>query len=324
MISIITTVDLKYRPFDILRKVERIRKESSNFAELVISHFDRNTIFDALLKRMISGNSAIKLISLEAKKNQPTCNSRLRNIAVSSCSNELILLLDIDIDFDFDFIFEECFGIVDENYFSIYPCVYLSKFGTKHLDLKGKEYLIEKIKSADERYYTHVAMPSSIIVMKKRVYLAVNGFDERYIGYGYEDLDFMIRVTQYLYEERDVGINLIDKPYLSVMYSIGFRKWISLKNIENLMLSKYFLHRYHPSNRSSDYYSYKRENKKIFDDKFPCDQMSEIDLKSTLIFSLGEESLSILEKHRELFSFNTGNRGRIDTVKQKVKYIFGK
>lgn len=50
--SVVVPVDLKLRPFDILKKIKSIIKRASDEVEIVFGHNDRNSLFDKYLKNL--------------------------------------------------------------------------------------------------------------------------------------------------------------------------------------------------------------------------------------------------------------------------------
>ena len=181
-----------YNYEDILKKIKDIIKQLPNNIELVIGHNDKNTFYDFLLKS-ISKKSNIVLVSTSIKS-ELTNNSTLRNIAVEKASSDVIFLMDVDIWFDIK-LYKDCANLVrtEEKPFVMLPCIYLTDKGSKTIEKLQREKMFEKLISFRRDLFQHIASPSSVIFLKKTDYSKIGGFDEKFVGHGYEDFDFIVR-----------------------------------------------------------------------------------------------------------------------------------
>lgn len=270
-LTIIIPIDLDRRGIDILEKLKFIVHIiiKSNF-ELSIGHNDKNSQLDKNLKNFIKSinKSSIKQIYLHSSNVSEYSNmAKLRNIAFSSVKTEYILLLDVDIYPDIK-AFEYFLHLaVENNSFSMAPCLYLTEKGTKELKNNFQFYkkrIVKEYLQYSRNYVLHLAIPSSVIFLKSDDFKTLNGFNEDYSGHGYEDFDFMIKLAvKYNLINLDSSL-LIDKTYVAPLLSFGFRAELAKLCLENVLDKKFVFHLHHPRNSKEGYYKAREKNSEIF------------------------------------------------------------
>jgi len=268
-LSIIIPIDLSRRGKDILNRIILIIElaKTTNY-NIIFGHNDRNTDLDKEFKNIINKNENVYLSSF---KDININLSKLRNEAFKLVSTEYLLLLDIDIYLDTDTINKMLQRVKENKTFDMLPCVYLGEKATKRYISKksNSNQLLERY-FKDINYYEdimHIAIPSSIILLKSEDYNKLKGFDENFIGHGYEDFDFMIRLSL-LYNRIQTNADLLsDKTYKSPMNSIGFRSELGKLTISNIIEKNYMFHLFHKKENQEDYYLKREINKKVFEKK---------------------------------------------------------
>ena len=266
--TVITTIDFRCRAWGLLARAYKFLKNAGKIGvDVIVGHADRGTFFDrAFLLMQKKFFPCVKVCSVKYHTDAVN-NSMLRNIASKEIKTEFIIISDIDLYFDDDIITYMINESVKNGY-AIIPCLYLSKVGTRYLDIcKKREHIIDKWLNWEFSYFLHVAMPSSFMCVKSDIYQELGGFDERYEGHGYEDFDFMIRLIRE-YQMLDLSLTTdFDTTYVAPLFACGFRADLALFCLKALLNKKIVLHKFH----KKDKFSYNRErehNKKIFYDKF--------------------------------------------------------
>lgn len=270
-ISILTIVDFSRRSSCILKRAKNLIENAvKRGIPISVGHAERKSAHDkAFIQWLVKNNFFSDLVKLSSEEsNSPIPNlSRLRNLAAKKISSKYIFLLDVDIYFDYDKLETEILKIKKSNIpFKIYPCVYLTKNGSKLLingkpgDVIFNEYLERK----NEDIVQHIAIPSSVLILKKNDFILLNGFNEKFTGHGYEDFDFISRLlTKYnlLNPHNDF---FIDKAYISPLLSVGFRAYLGVFCLENLVDHALFFHLYHEKSKDEEYYKARKVNSAYF------------------------------------------------------------
>lgn len=261
-ITVVTTIDFCFRPINIILRAYRLFKNCEKIGiKVIVGHANRYTIYDNLFLKIYKNKfKNIKIVSVQNNTSKIN-NSILRNRASEKVDTKYILYSDIDLYFDADiitYILKEC----TEKNFSIIPCLYLSKKGTKFFNkYKNRKMIINQWLLWKVEYIKHLAIPSSFMCIEKNVFNIINGFDEKYEGHGYEDFDFMIRVISYYKCINFNNRSLIDKTYISPLFAEGFRADISIFCMKSLLNKIIVIHLYHKKNKKI--YKIDRNNNRL-------------------------------------------------------------
>lgn len=324
--SIIMPIDLNRRAIDILKKIKDIIKQLPNNIELVIGHNDKNTFYDFLLKS-ISKKSNIVLVSTSIKS-ELTNNSTLRNIAVEKASSDVIFLMDVDIWFDIK-LYKDCANLVrtEEKPFVMLPCIYLTDKGSKTIEKLQREKMFEKLISFRRDLFQHIASPSSVIFLKKTDYSKIGGFDEKFVGHGYEDFDFMIRLSVNYNLIKYSDDFLVDKSYRSCILSEGFRKYLGSISLPYFFEKMVAFHLHHKKNAKEKYYEKRKDNSKYFMEKISI-LINNLELIKEKNFNLFDLYTNLCKSHEiqidkfgVLLDTRAGHINRIDSFNRKFKYL---
>lgn len=207
-----------------------------------------------------------QIVSSQNSKSQL---SKLRNIALAQVATPYVLFLDVDIIPDLKQIQQALQDVIDSSaQLCMYPCLYLSAKGTRQAaklpiaDFKQYYYQFKR------EWILHLAFPSSIIICDMQSVRDIHGFDESYIGHGYEDFDFMLRLFK---NKNLIEYNeqlLIDEPYMAPMMATGFRACLAIAQLEQILQPIYFLHAYHSKDKQENYYQLRQQNQIYFEKKF--------------------------------------------------------
>ena len=259
-ITVITTLDLSQRPIQLILRLIRLKRNIKNNAEVLIIHADRNNLYDKIVKKIFKGDKGF--ISIEFK-GETICNSLLRNIGSKNIKTEYLIFCDIDVFPDL-ILFNSLYKKAIINGISVAPCLYLNKKGTRKFLKSGNIYkIINSYFMGDTTLIQHLAIPSSVICISIKLFNLLHGFDEKYIGHGYEDFDFLTKI--YIYKKFKLNTDFfIDRTYISPLFSIGFRAELGKLCIDNLIEKNIAIHLYHKKRRESIYYKLRAVNAKYY------------------------------------------------------------
>jgi len=270
--SLIIPIDLKLRPFDILKKVKDIVARASSDVEIVFGHNDRASIFDTYLKKILHNKNNVKLVSGKFYT-RLVCQSLLRNEAAKQSSCEFFYLMDVDYLFD-EVLSDSCIKELEQgkNPFIFLPCLYLSPKGSRIVSKHSREELFEKFISFRKDLFLSLASPSGgSIFCKKEDYFKVGGFDEDFVGRGGEDFEFMIKLALFkkaIVPSKDLMLN---KFYKAPLLSEGFRKYLSVLCLPYFFEKKVAFHIYHGRNRLRGYFRQYAKNSNLLQEKIKLD-----------------------------------------------------
>lgn len=262
-LTIVIPIDMRLRGYEILKKIISLTQKAKNQNYNVILGCHAEPFFyTQIIRKIISKTKNIKIFF----SNQKEINlSHLRNIAINQVKTKYILFMDIDIFINNQQINQTYLDVTqNSNQLCMYPCLYLSKTGNHYL----KKFSLTDYKKA---YYDfrrdlilHLAFPSSIIITDLASVKIINGFDESFLGHGYEDFDFMIRL---FHEKKLIDYQaslMIDETYLAPIMATGFRAILASTQLDQLLKNEYFVHIYHKKNKNNLYHKQRKANQQRF------------------------------------------------------------
>lgn len=266
-LSIVIPVDLHRRSWDIYKRIKAfVNHFSGSGINIILGCNNQPTFWIKLVQNLIQPHTNFKLCLVEAE----ACSlAKLRNTALASVQTKFVLFLDIDIYPDLSTI-ELAYKKALNNpiHLEMFPCLYLSQKGSKKINSWRINKFIDSYYDFRRDLIQHLAFPSSIILTDLYSVQEIQGFDETYIGHGYEDFDFMLRLFKHKSLIKYTQDILIDEPYLAPLMSVGLRAVLIKPFLENLLIPYYFVHVFHKKDKTEDYYQKREINKKIFHAKF--------------------------------------------------------
>lgn len=265
-LTLVIPLDFKRRGIDLLKRVMLFKKKLAQHKFNVIFGVNSSpNMHFQFFKKIIQNTEHFSYASEACKYSHL---SRLRNIALAQVTTSHVLFLDIDIFPDVEMLQKVVADLNDsQNQLVMYPCLYLSKKGNSVLFKQSVKVLTEAFYDYRRDLVKHLAFPSSIIACDLTSIQAIQGYDEAFIGYAYEDLDFMIRLFHQKQLIQYTPELMIDKPYLAPMMSTGFRAILAEVFLDKLLERKYFMHLFHKKDQNQDYYQFKKINREIFQNK---------------------------------------------------------
>jgi len=266
-VSIITTIDFLYRSNQLFKRLKKLSEVAVNSgAVLVISHNERESSCDKKLHEWYKQQDKTKIILITSKYDiHQVNNALLRNVALHKISTPRAILMDVDIACSPNKINYMVKSQENEKPIVILPCFYLTQAGTKYI-LRGGAYseIINDFFLYRRKYVLHLAMPSSFCIFNVKKAIEIGGFYEGYLGHGYEDLDFLIRMaSHYKLLQLDEKIT-IDVPYRAPLLAEGFRAQLAKLCLDSLLEKQFVFHLFHKKNSTDPYYRQRINNKEKF------------------------------------------------------------
>ena len=326
-ITAIIPLDLSHRPKDIIYKAVRLAAaaEKANFP-LVFGLNDQNRKHDNSLKEQLGQFTTTRVVT--KKLHYDLVNmSALRNIAFTAVNSNHLVLLDVDIWPDFTLFEKYKHKIIQGRrpYFFL-PCIYLTGFGSSRLisQADDPDSLTDKYFSFSRKEFLHLASPSSITVMKSLDYTALEGFDERYSGHGFEDFDFMLRLAD-RYDEVGIAPDFLNKQSdRSPLFAVGFKRELGRVCIEPLFEKDFTYHLYHPKAPKSSFYTARPDNFRIFStlhSSFLGGQERQDPTLITEFLAHCRERGKNISDYSILFENKPGHIDRFDTFRRRLRFL---
>lgn len=263
-LSIIVPVTLTRRKKNILSRVIYFIENFKNTNFNLIIGTNSNKLKS--IEKNILNHPNIRIIYTSEEKKTDVNLSKLRNIAIQNADTDYVLFLDIDFHLNMNMLSDIFNDYLknNKNNIQMYPCLYLSKKGTKLLNYNNHTDYIKHYFNYSRDLILHLAFPSSIILCDLESVKAINSFNESFSGHGYEDFDFIFRLLNHKGLIKISEYSLKDETYLAPLLATGFRAEFSAIFIEILKSKFYFLHKYHLKDNKEIYYQARIKNKKIF------------------------------------------------------------
>lgn len=215
--------------------------------------------------------------------NEPYSSAKSRNKGSEISNGKYLVFFDVDLIAKKDYFI----GVINDiklleskcqEAFTVYPCLYLNENYSRDLEdilsrsinfdlckelaVAREECLIGK---KDKVLYP--AINTSTILVNKKHFLKIGGYDEDFSGHGYEDF-FLLHMLSYYYPlaKKDNLYSLDDKTDYPGLYR-GFRQYFSYYSLENLFKGMYTVHLFHERNKDRPYYIQRDHNSMVFQSK---------------------------------------------------------
>lgn len=173
--------------------------------------------------------------------------STTRNYAAKNADSDNIFLLDADLICSPNIVKEidKIRPFAPTQYFSMFPCLYLTKEETERFDGDFQGCLESFLRGENHRV-EGIALASSCLLMNREWFLQLGGFDERFVGHGGEDLELIDRLTRHYPigpRPDDYALNI--KAQHPGDYQ-GFRRYFSYYALPHLFAGRFLVHQWHP------------------------------------------------------------------------------
>lgn len=296
-LSIIVPLDFNRRSQDIFQRAVQLAKTcASTTVKIIFGCAATPEKWLIKLEKALQQYNNVQIVSSQDSKSQL---SKLRNIALAHVSTTYVLFLDVDIIPDIEQIQQALQAIIKSpTQLCMYPCLYLSAKGTKQVSKRPIADFKQYYYQFKREWILHLAFPSSIIICDMQSVREIQGFDERYIGHGYEDFDFMLRLFKH---KNLIEYNqqlLVDEAYMAPMMATGFRALLASAQLEQILQPIYFLHAYHSKDQQENYYQLRQQNQILFKTKFTALAEDTLHCKQNRL-SLLNQFFQLLDTHNK-------------------------
>ena len=329
-LTAIVPLDLENRPKEIIERAKllALAAEAADVS-IIFGLNDRNYAPERKLKESLKGiqHTEISSAALDFKS---VNMSALRNLAFTKVTTSFLTLLDVDIWPDFKLL--KKYQLFIENGIRPYyflPCIYLTAFGSKKLmrTLETPSSLTGKYFSFSRKEFMHLASPSSVTIMKSEDYQTINGFNQNFIGHGYEDFDFMLRLASLYSEVKASSGFLKPQDSRSPLFATGFKKELGRICFSALLAKDFTYHLHHPKNTSSTFNSSRPSNFQTFEalhQSFVNELTEEDDTLITDFLTYCKAHGKSIKEYSALFENKPGHVDRYDTLRRRIRFLLNK
>ena len=271
LLTVIVPVDLVRRPAQLRRRtLSLVRSLVEISCRVVVVHNDRGTAADRSLCQAFESlpRRWVQLLSHAFNDGLPN-NALLRNQGYREVGTPYLMLLDADILASAALVNALLVqALAHPSGTAMAPCLYLSPSGSLRALIGAdrsrfwREYLAH-----DRRHSLHLAMPSSVMVLKTADFGAIGGFAEAYTGHGFEDFDFMVRLAEATQAIDLTGVQNLGEAYRAPLLATGFRATLSTWCFDALISGAIALHLHHSRDADDAYYQSRQANADRFRDR---------------------------------------------------------
>lgn len=265
-LSIIVPIDLSRRSKEIYRRAIRLAQALDGRGITLILGCSAQP--QRWMQKLIKALSAYKQVTITIAEHSQCHLATIRNIALAQVRTRYVLFMDVDLYPDLAQI-DQAYQDVQAapQQLCMYPCLYLTAAGSKKLGRVPVAEFKQYYYQFKREWILHLAFPSSIIICDIASVHEIQGFDDTYVGHGYEDFDFMIRLFLHkaLIQYSPALHN--DEPYKAPMMATGFRAVLAQAQSAQLLKDNYFVHDYHGKDKHEDYYQQRVHNQIHFKQK---------------------------------------------------------
>ncbi|TQR58598.1 galactosyltransferase-related protein [Campylobacter troglodytis] len=199
-----------------------------------------------------------------------------RNLGVKNAKFEVVMALDVDY-YLTSANLAKILKLIElkdfannQNALIVLPCVFLKEEANALLPTKKEEefeLIIQNdlISGKNELVKFFTPVSTSSFAINKELFLRLGGFDEDFVGHGYEDFDLLARVllkTQAF--EKMPRAMLYDSRNWDFSEFKGFRAYFSLLGYECCFYGLYLYHFWHSEPNQNGYFDNKDKNHKRF------------------------------------------------------------
>lgn len=330
----VVTIDLWRRPLNLLRRINAlIPALKAQNLRITIGHNDRNSVYDRVL-RLICKRGGVSLVSGNFYKGNIN-NSLLRNMAREEVKTPFMLLLDADIHLTsstVDWLHDRVVG--GEKPFQLLPCLYLTRTGTSRL-LNGKvtpSALLSEYLRFARASFLHLALPSSVALFSTDDFDRLQGFDIQFSGHGYEDLDFLLRLSRLHGGVFEAAEMFSDESTRAPLLAFGFRSHLARLAFDPLLKRHTAFHLWHSTKRDC-YYDARNDNAILFKKKLRAHATHDVDLDQKhpridlALIAEWQHACHLANvdsrQYSILFDNRPGHVDRNDTFVRRCKFLFG-
>ncbi|TCM68375.1 putative glycosyltransferase involved in capsule biosynthesis [Acinetobacter calcoaceticus] len=298
-LSIIVPIDLSRRSKEIYsRALGLARRFDGTGIKLIFGCSVQPARWFTKLSKALSAYSHVRIAAVDQSESHL---AKLRNVALAQVTTTYVMFLDVDIYPELTQIQQALSEVCQSPHqMCMYPCLYLSARGSKKLgrvpvtDFRDYYYQFKR------EWILHLAFPSSIIICDMKSVNEIKGFDPLYVGHGYEDFDFMIRLFLHKQLISPQPKLHIDEPYMAPLMATGFRAMLAQAQLQQLLGQLYFVHDYHGKDKQENYYQLRAKNQTRFKQKMVELEQNTISEYQSNPLELLSEFFTLLSQHKKI------------------------
>jgi predicted glycosyltransferase involved in capsule biosynthesis len=266
-LSIIIPIKITFQNRFLFSRVKQIMSYFSNFNEIEVVLVDSSPKVK-YAKALASIGRLSKQVNYYflAMENIYSA-SKARNYGSKMAKGAYLLFYDVDLVVKDDFLFNILKDIeaLTPTAFTLYPCLYLSEVKTKRIE--GKKINNQTFEDIKEHYMKgfndevlYLAVNTSTILVSRKHFFSIGGYNEVYKGHGYEDFELIHRLyMSYPIVPKGDDYVMDFKTPFPLLYK-GFRKYFAYYALPNFFKGNYTLHLWHPRPLTKKYYRHREIN----------------------------------------------------------------
>ncbi|WP_299496992.1 glycosyltransferase [uncultured Shewanella sp.] len=199
-----------------------------------------------------------------------------RNQAVNFSKSDYIFFIDVDLIVP-DTLLNQLVSIantlmsINIKAFEMYPCFYLARespFNNQiNLNKQTQIVCLDSFMKGNNDIIESIALVTSCLLINRKWFIQLKGFDETFIGHGGEDLELICRLTLH-YQKGKLPIDFChDKKTIHPANYEGFRRYLTQYTLEHLFKFNFFIHRWHPRPLTHKYHRQRKSNETLLQTK---------------------------------------------------------
>lgn len=249
-------------------------KSDERVQYLFVEGYSSTPLQDSLeLKSIIESQGHIYLKENKQQERGAFSLGACRNYGARFATTPTMLVLDVDcvlLDSTLDKILKliQIKGVAENPAsFLVLPCAFLNEIGTQkfiHKEL-DEEQIKQQLIFNDKKYIEFLTPASSSVVLNTYTFLEIGGYDENFVGFGYEDFEFFNRLLKHCATFAAMPKEL---EYFARNWKLdgfrGFRSLYTLVGLEAMYYGIALYHLYHERPNQNNYLNQSDKNKRYF------------------------------------------------------------
>jgi predicted glycosyltransferase involved in capsule biosynthesis len=229
-------------------------------------------VYAAKIKSLCNKH-AISYLYLNTLK-KPFSLARARNAGANAANTTFIMFQDLDMmpynGFYKDLLIEiDAQELVNKlNSFIMISTIYLTKEGSEVFHPSRRQFYIDKMLVNDTKYIQKFSSGTSLILLHKKHFLSIGGYDEKFFNWGHEDIDLNCRlILQDNLCKLPKEFSRDERNFNNIFEYTGWKSIYRLYGDRTFLKGIVLFHSWHETDQNTAYYSNKKINKKYFHQK---------------------------------------------------------
>ncbi|MCL1126846.1 glycosyltransferase [Shewanella surugensis] len=155
--------------------------------------------------------------------------------------------------------------------FEMFPCLYLTEAASKKsIKTINKDIQLSYLTSymiGHNDIIESIALATSCLLVNRKWFIELRGFDESFLGHGGEDLEFICRLALHT-QKGSVPLDFShDKKSTHPANYKGFRRYLAQYSLTHLFEYDFFVHLWHPRPLTHKYHRQRKVNEQLLHQK---------------------------------------------------------